>query len=262
MDAMSDQLQPRKGSVPAVLRAVRLLDLVAAAKEPMSFAAITAQLDLPKSTLHGLCTTLVDCGLLARFENGTYHLGIHVVDLAHAFLARTNLTTEFSRILADTQPLPEEAIVLSILDGADIVYVACRNGMRPFGFNFRIGMRLPANCAASGKALLSTLPTEQLADLARGGALLGLTNRSVTELEPLRKQLAQVCKRGYAVDNEETRLGMVCFGAPVFKAGTQEAAAAVGISLPKAALDPRLRAAAIQVVTDVASELSKRMGGS
>jgi IclR family transcriptional regulator, blcABC operon repressor len=249
---------PPKGLVPAVARAACLLELLAAAKEPVTLATLTARLGLPKSSVHALCSTLVYAGLVTRYEDGSYHLGVRVMDLAHAFLARTDLTTDFARILETMKPMPEESIVLSVLDGADIVYIACRNGTRPFGFNFRYGMRLPANCTASGKALLASLPPERVATLARERGFLGLTARSVTELQPLQRQLAQARRRGYAVDNEETRIGMVCFGAPVFDATAgRMAVAAVGLSMPKAALDP---AAAVRTVRDVAAALSKRLG--
>lgn len=246
--------------MPAVARAARLLDTLAVAKEPMPLSALAKALELPKSTVHGLCATLVDAGLITRFENGAYHLGVRIMDLAHAYLARTDLTVEFAKILNAEAPLPEESIVLSVLDGADIVYVACRNGSRPFGFNFRIGMRLPANCAASGKALLSSLPAERITERARGRAFYALTRKSITKPAPLLKQLAQVRRQGYAIDNEETRLGMVCIGAPVFASSTAEAVAAVAVSMPKVALDARRKALAIHIVKHLAATLSQRLG--
>jgi len=252
----------REIDVPAVARAARLLEALAASGEPMTLAALTRRLDLPKSTVHGLCATLVRSGLVKRFDDGSYHLGLRIMDLAHALLARTDLTAEFVRLLERNAPLPEESVVLSVLDGADIVYVACRNGTRPFGFNFRIGMRLPANCTASGKALLASLPPERVANLARGRSFYALTRRSLTEPLPLQRHLAQVRRQGYALDDEETREGMVCFGAPVYGADSGAALAAVGISLPKAGLSPALRTSAIETVTTLAAELTTRLGGT
>ncbi|MCL4767434.1 MAG: IclR family transcriptional regulator [Hyphomicrobiaceae bacterium] len=254
------QSQPAKGVVPAVARAVRLLNVLAAAKEPLSLASLTTQLGLPKSTVHGLCTTLVQSGLVIRFEGGTYHIGTRVMDLAHAFLARSDVTTEFRRIIDALDPLPEESIVLSVLDGPDIVYVACRNGSRPFNFNFHIGMRLPANCAASGKALLSSLHPDKVAERARNGSLVRMTPNSITELEPLLRQLAEVRERGYAIDNEETRIGIICYGAPVYRGSQKDAVAAIGVSMPKATVDPEQQAATVQAIKKVAAELSMRLG--
>jgi IclR family transcriptional regulator, blcABC operon repressor len=248
------------GGVPAVIKAARLLDALAAAREPLTLTALADALKLPKSTLHALCATLVQTGLVRRFENGGYHLGMHVVDLSHALLARTDLTTEFARVWDSQALLPEETIILSVLDGADIVYVACRNGTRPLGLNFRIGMRLPANCTASGKAQLSTLPQERILELGRTNGFAALTRKSVTDTRRLLKELAQVRQRGYSVDDEGTGDGMICFGAPVFGSGAAHAVAGVGVSLVKAATSARQRRLAIQAVRKLALTLSERLG--
>ena len=250
----------RSAAVPAVARAARLLDTLAATKHALPLAALVKALALPKSTVHGLCTTLAQAGLVERLDNGAYQLGTRVMDLAHAYMARTDLTAEFQAILKAEAPMPEESIVLSVLDGADIVYVGCRNGTRPFGFNFRIGMRLPANCTASGKAMLSTRPAEHVIDLAVARAFYSLTRKSVTRPEPLLAQLRQAAVEGYAVDDEETRHGMVCIGAPIFSAASTEAVAAVAVSLPKSALSAARKSLAIQTMRHLAGHISQRLG--
>lgn len=258
--ATKHSLASPKKAVPAVARAARLLDTLAEAREPLPLGTLTAQLDLPKSTVHGLCATLVQAGLVTRFEDGTYHLGLHVMDLAHAFLARTDLTVEFVRLWESLALLPEETIILSVLDGADVVYMACRNGSRPLGVNFRIGMRLPANCTASGKALLSSLPLERVKALMHAAGLRTLTKKKTGGMEGLLKQLAQARKRGYSIDDEETREGMICFGAPVFDSLSGEAVAGVAVSMLKAATDQHQRNLAGQAVKQMARALSERLG--
>jgi DNA-binding IclR family transcriptional regulator len=257
--AAPDPGAPRS-AVPAVQRAVRLLDTLAEAPDPLSLAELAARLRLPKSTVHGLCATLVHTGLVTRFENGAFHLGLHVVDLAHAFLARTDLTVEFVRLWESLAILPEETIVLSVLDGADVVYVGCRNGSRPLGLNFRIGMRLPANCTASGKAILSTLPAPRVKELVGAAGLRALTKKTSGGMSGLVRQLAQARKLGYAVDDGETAEGMICYGAPVFDSRSGEAVAGVGVSLLKAAVSARRRALAAQAVCRMAQALSRRLG--
>lgn len=251
----------KNATVPAVARAARLLDALAAAKQPQSLTALTNELALPKSTVHGLCATLAQTGLIERLDNGAYQLGTRVMDLANAYMARTDPAAEFQAIMKAETPMPEESIVLSVLDGADIVYVGCRNGMRTFGFNFRIGMRLPANCTASGKAMLSSRSAQYVTELAQARAFYSLTRKSVARAEPLLKQLSKAASQGYAIDDEETRLGMVCIGAPIFSAASTEAVAAVAISLSKATLSTERKALAIETVKRLASKISARLGG-
>ncbi len=177
-------------------------------------------------------------------------------------MARTDLTVEFARVWDELSLLPEETIVLSVLDGADVVYVACRNGSQPLGFNFRIGMRLPANCTASGKALLSTLPPGRVEALMRSAGMRALTRHSANRIGVLQRQLAQARARGYSFDDEETRDGMICFGAPVFDSRGGEGAAAVAVSMLKASADRRRAVLASRAVVETAAALSRRLGAS
>ena len=155
--------------VSAVLRAVRLLDLLAAAKDPVTLVSLTEALALPKSTVHALCGTLVRTGFVQRTANGAYQLGMRVLDLSYAVLARTDAAVEFAKLSDSLGLLGEETVILAVLDGPDVVHVGCRNGTRPLGLNFRLGMRMPANASASGKAILSTMPEETILELERNG---------------------------------------------------------------------------------------------
>jgi DNA-binding IclR family transcriptional regulator len=247
-------------SVPAVARAIRVLDAVAAAEKPLSLSRLQEALSLPKSTLHGLCATLVQGGLLRRSPDGTYQLGLRVMDLAHAFVARTELAVDFAEAWEALAVLPDETFILSVLDGADVVYVACRNGRKPLGLNFRIGMRLPAACTASGKSMLSTIAKDDVSALLRAAGFRRLTRASVRSLAMLHRQLDEVRRRGFAMDDEETRNGMLCFGAPVFDAHGAAAIAGVAVSLLKAEASSTRRVAAADAVVRFAAMLSKRLG--
>lgn len=252
--------RPPKGTVPAVLRAVQVLDALAAERSPLSLAELTQRLGLPKSSVLALCTTLTLTGMLSRLENGGYRLGVHLVDLSHAYLANIDLTREFVDTWEALAMLPGEGIVLGVLDGTDVVYVACRNGSLPLGVTYRIGMRLPAHCTATGKALLSTLPDERIRSLYRGVALEQLTAHSHGTLKALLADLRATRLRGYAIDNEETRVGMCCFGAPVFDAAGSHAIAAVAVSTLKRPDQDGGNPAVTQAVLEFSRALSKRLG--
>ncbi len=249
-----------KAVVPSVLKAARLLDVVAASRNSFSLSELSQELELPKSSVLSLCTSLTQAGLLIRFEDGSYHLGTHLVDLAHAYLSRTDLTQEFGRAWDSLRTMPEESGVLAVLDGTDVVYVACRNGSQPFALAYRIGMRLPAHCTASGKALLSTMSEERLRQLYRGKKLERLTRHSRTTLKDLLGDLEAARTRGYAVDDEETREGMCCYGAPVFDATGRQAVAAVALSMMKTAGATRVGELAVETIHELAELMSHRLG--
>ncbi len=82
---MTAEQPGRPTRVPSVDRAVGVLDLVAREHgSGLTLAALTRGLGLPKSTILGVCQSLVAERLLARGADGTYRLGPAVVELAAA----------------------------------------------------------------------------------------------------------------------------------------------------------------------------------
>jgi IclR family transcriptional regulator, blcABC operon repressor len=97
-----------------------------------------------------------------------------------------------------------------VLDGQDVLYVARRDGRQLFQLSSGVGVRLPATCTAVGKVLLANLPGT-LAELGVRPPFRAPTDRAHRDEESLLKDLDQVRTRGYAIDDEETSLGVMCF---------------------------------------------------
>ncbi|MCZ7560713.1 MAG: IclR family transcriptional regulator [Burkholderiaceae bacterium] len=252
---------PAPPLVPAVERAVRLVDHLAGLRRPQPLAELSKALGLPKSSLHGLLNTLAALGLATRNERGIrYALGPKPVQWAGAFGQQSGVVAAFDAAAAGLPALREEAIMLAVLDGAEVLYLSCRPGTRALAVNFRVGGRFPASCTSSGKAMLATLPAERVRELFGGVALPRLTRHGVGSVSALLRQLAEFRAQGYAVDDEETAEGMHCFGAPVFAAGRSEAVAAVAVSLIKASTGARRRDEVVAAIRELAARVSQRLG--
>ena len=246
--------------VPAVERAARLLDLMAASRQPQPLAALARDAGLPKSSAHGLLSTLVALGLAERTAQGDFALGPKVLRWAGAYAHRTDLASAFDSIAGSIAALSEETVMLAVLDGADVVYLACRPGTRPVAVNFRVGGRFPATVTSSGKAMLSTWPEERVRALVGEAGLRAMTPHSIGSAAALLRQLREARARGWAVDDEETATGMNCFGAPVFAAQRVEAVAAVAVSLIKASTTERRRDETVAAIRELAGRLSRHLG--
>lgn len=252
-----------KSTSPAVGRAVRILDLVARSARPLTSAELARDTGLPKSSLHGLCETLIQLRLLQRTGNGALAMGPHVMTWANAFLAHTNILQEFYVAWQESQLFTMETITLSVLDGRDVVYIACQNGTRPLDVTFRNGMRMPAPYTATGKAMLSTLPDHEVCTLLEAAPWpQPLTRRSVPSLDALLAELAQCRQHGYSIDDAQVRDGMHCFGAAVFDASNQQrAVAGLAVSFLKVDLDRPDKIDQIgRDIRALADRLSARMG--
>jgi DNA-binding IclR family transcriptional regulator len=143
--------------VPAVERASRLLDALSASRQPLSLADLSRALSMPRSSVHGLLATLVTLGLARRNEDAEFSLGPKALQWADAYSAQSDVLRAFGARVDRSAELGTETVMLATLDGADVVYLACRQGSRPLAVNFRVGGRFPAACTSSGKAMLATL---------------------------------------------------------------------------------------------------------
>lgn len=246
--------------VPSVSRALSLLERLALAREPMSLGRLASELALPKSSVHGLCNTLMSFGYLRKLADGAFLIGPRVMGLAEAFVSSTDAAGEFNALWADTGSSPEETVVLSVLSGGDALYVAVRNSARPFGLAFNVGMRLPAYLSGSGKAMLAFRPAAEVRRLCPNGPFTRLTKKGPADLDSFMKELALIRRRGYSTDDEAVREGVYSFGAPVFDAsGTAVAGIAVCVNkaMRGVARGQRHREAALAV----AAALTQRLGG-
>ena len=248
--------------VPAVERAVLLLDALAGAGRPLSLADLARELRLPKSSLHGLLATLVALGLARRDPEGQFALGVKPLQWADALVSQSDVLRAFDQHARAFPALAAETVMLAVLDGTAVTYLSCRQGSRPLAVNFRVGGRFPAASTSSGKAMLSSLPEAQVRALFGEQPLARLTRHGVASVGALLRQLGQARRRGYAVDDEETAQGMQCFGAPVFGARQPQAIAAVAVSLIKAGLSKPRRDEIVDAITGLARAISADLGGS
>lgn len=245
--------------VPAVARALAVMDLLSRERAPLSMAGVALALALPKSTVHGLCNTLLSFGYLRRGDGGALQIGPSVMGLAEAFVHSTHVAREFDALWQSTRAAPEETLILSVLSGAEVVYVGVRNSARPLGMAFNIGMRLPAHLAATGKAMLAFLdPADVRARLPRG-PLPRLASGGVANVSQLITEMALIRKRGYSIDDEGVREGVYSMAAPVFDAAGHPVAG-LGVCINKAVMGPEQHERQRRVVTEAARTLSLRLG--
>ncbi|KAB1083511.1 IclR family transcriptional regulator [Neorhizobium galegae] len=224
-------------SVPALRRAVSILDFVTNSGNAMSAADITRAISLPKSTAHGLLGTMIELGLLARNQDGTFRLGPHPMRWANGFLSDMDIVSIFRDYFASDTTLTPYTVTLTILDRDEVVYIGCRNSHQPLGHSFRIGMRLPAPFTATGKMLLSELPDDKLQALFGSNFPPPMSSRSVKNLTLLKQELADIRTRGVSIDDGQIREGMVCIGTAV-RDHTGCAVAGIAISLLESETTP------------------------
>ena len=244
--------------VPAVDRAVAVLTAVVQAKRPMPLGEISRTLQLPKSTTHGLCQTLVCRGYLRKLDSG-FVIGRAVMPLASAYLELTSIPGEFNLLWSELDPPPKEVVVLSIQADGDVLYAAARNVARLPTLLFTEGLQIPAHLCASGKAMLAWKPETELLEMFAGKPIVRRTSNGPSTLEQLFADLRIVRASGYSIDQGCVHEDLVSFGAPVFDSSASPVAG-IGLVFRK---DAVLYAPDVypRKVMDLAARLTRRLHG-
>ena len=237
-----DEVAETESLAPAVTRAGAILDVLAEypgdAPGPSELAR---RLGLPKSSIANICNALAEIGLVRRIGTG-FALGRKLAELGGAYLASVDQVQEFYEACRTLENGSEETVQLAVLDGLEMTYLARHDGRQPVRLTSQIGRRLPATVTATGKSALASLPETELdRRLAGVEELPTFTANSIRTVEGLRADLEVVRRRGYAMDDEETVEGVVCFGVMIPGRRPGEGPYAASITLLKArATDERV----------------------
>jgi DNA-binding IclR family transcriptional regulator len=197
---------------PAVTRAASILDVLAEdAGRALGPSELARRLGLPKSSIANICGALADAGLVRRVGTG-FALGRRLAELGGAYLAAVDMVQEFYEAARRLPVGSGETVQLAILDGLEMTYLARHDGRQPVRLTSQIGRRLPATSTATGKAALASLDPRELERRLTGHQLSGGTAKAHRSIDGLLSDLDAVRARGYAIDDEETMEGVVCFG--------------------------------------------------
>jgi DNA-binding IclR family transcriptional regulator len=224
---------PRKeDSIPATLRAVSVLEALAAAERPAALAELTGMVRLPKPTLYRMLGMLQSAGLVMR-EPGArrYAPGPRLALLGRNVMLNASLRAGRRAILARLVEEIGETCNFTMLDGAEVIYVDRVEAAWPLRMNLTSGSRVPLHCTASGKLLLALLPKASRERLAAELALTRYTDTTITDCKRLTAELSRIRADRYATDNEEYHAGLVCVAVPVIDA-RKRACAALAVQAP------------------------------
>ncbi|GIF01692.1 IclR family transcriptional regulator [Paractinoplanes rishiriensis] len=250
MPTASEDYQPVKSAG----RTLDLLELLADQPRPWTLVDLTRELDIPKSSLHGLLRTLTARGWV-RTDDGThFRLGLRALRVGAAYLDGDGTVGLLGGILDDLSRRFGETVHLGRLDGAEVVYVAKRESVHHLRLYSAIGRRLPAHATALGKALLAE-HTDQEAGGMLQWPLAGLTANTITDRDAFHAALAEVRAAGYAVDREENAEGINCIAMAVPL--TAPAVDAVSISVPVSRLRPELEASIVAALRETVGALGR-----
>lgn len=260
MPARSANDQTPPGSAPAVVRAVGVLDALAASPTGfLSLSDLARELGIPKSSASAICNGLEAGGLIRREEIG-YRLGRRTVEIGGAYLSRMDQVREFYDVCAQSELLRYETVRLSLLAGIDTLCLARYEGHPALRLTQGIGDKFPANASAQGKVLLAQLDDAEVVRLFHGLPTLNVaTARTIRTVPELLTDLAAARTRGWAMDEGEAADHVIGMAVAVPTRGVRSPMLAVSTTLLDADAVPERVAGLIEELQRVASLLGNPM---
>ena len=200
----------------STLRAFAVLEQIATSDESLSLEELTRLSGLPKPTVHRILQLLMRGGLVERQSlDKRYVAGPRVCALALAVQMRSPRRRERRAILARLVETIGETCNFTMLDGSEVVYLERVETSADVRLHMNAGSRVPLHCTASGKLLLSDLPPAQVRRLLGPGPLPRYTDRTITNIVALERELAKIRTSGVGTDVGEYLVGSVCLAVPV-----------------------------------------------
>ncbi|WP_017186160.1 IclR family transcriptional regulator [Alkalibacillus haloalkaliphilus] len=247
--------------IKSVERSLELLDVLAKHPNGLGVTELANKLDVAKSTVHRMLTTLQEKQFVNQNPNNEYYtLGTHILYLSNFVLENFNIRDLARNRIEELSETTGEAIHLCILDEHEIVYIDKVESNQTIRMHSRIGKRAPVHSTGVGKAMLSHLSKAHVEDILARTEMIAFTQNTITTASDMMDELVKIKEQGYSIDNIENEEGIRCVAAPVLNYNA-EPIAAISVSGPVSRITvDRVHNELSKLVLEASNDISKKLG--
>lgn len=249
--------------IRTVSRALDLLEQFQKSDTELGITDLSNRLNLEKNNVFRLVVTLKAKNYIEMNDStGKYRLGMQTRALGHVATRQYHFENQARPFLNELKQQCNEACYFSVIQGDYTYYLDGVDTDLPVRVAQRVGGSRPVYCTAAGKVLLAYMEPQKREQLLSALEMVGVTDRTVTDLNQLKMELVAVAQKGHAVENQEHDAGVMEVAAPVFDS-YGEIVGALSILGPEIRLaGSRLERELIPLVCLSASRLSAALGYS
>ena len=246
--------------VPAVLRGLQILELLAGERKRWSTTEISRKLRIPKSTTSYLLHTLLARGYLMRDADGVYRLGMKLLVLGGQALRGIEIRDVALPILRRLTTETQTTAHLAVLEGAEAVYIERVPSPGFIQIDTWVGRRMPLHSTSVGKALAAFLPEKEAEALFQAAGLTRFTGHTIVSLPRLKQELRKIRETGVAIDNEENTPGVRCVATPIFGRDSMPLAA-MSLTGPVQQVTEERLGRIVEKMKEASRQLTATLGG-
>lgn len=262
MAAASEAERPAE-FVQALDRGLAVLSAFGAATPKLTMTDVARRTGITKAAARRFLLTLVELGY-AHFDGHAFALRPRVLEIGQAYLSSLRLPDLALPHLEWLASSVRETSSLTVLDEADVVYVARVQGFRILSVSIEVGTRIPALLTSTGRVILSALPDKDLEQFVINSGVDRRTGHTIVSPEKLLGEIRRARQRGWALTDQELEEGLRSIAVPVrTEDGSVVAAMNVSAHASRASADdlrretlPCLKAAAARLQAELSENVS------
>jgi IclR family acetate operon transcriptional repressor len=251
----------RDGGVQSVDRALSIIETLAEDDEGYRLSDLAVRTGLSTSTVHRLLATMEKRRFVQFDRDGSkWHVGAQSFSVGATFARRRNFTAQAMPYLRKLRDQTRETANLAVVDDEAIIVLTRIESREIMRSLTKVGGRVAMVASGVGKAVLATYSDEDVNAIICRRGMPRLTEKSIVRPSELFRELQIIRRQGYAVDDEEARIGLRCVAAVVYS-NCAEPLAAISVSGMASRLTNDRLPALGNTVREVAAELTASLGG-
>lgn len=250
----------RESSNSVINKIFDILEFLGTAEAGRSVSELTTALGLPAGTVHRLLQQLAQRGYVEQDSaSKRYYLGLSVLTLRGGAILSMKIVPRLRSLLRDTMQDTQQLTQLWVYRAGQVVQVDRVETVNSASRFFPLGNRVPPHRSAPGRIFLSELAPDLLEEYLATADLGAQTEHSLTNPDLIKEELERVRQQGYAITDEEERLGLWTIAAPV-RDTTGKSVAALAIAIKDVKLNTEELETLTQIVLDYSQQMSAILG--
>jgi len=207
-----------KYNVPALERAINILDLISKSKEKFTVTEICNELDLPKATVFTTMSTLEYYNMVQKDKAGRFQIGPKMFQIGMTYASDHSIIELARPYMRKLMEKTGFTVHLGILHENHIMYIAKEEPDQFIKFSTYPGLKAEVHLTGLGKAIAAYLSEEELNHIFDEVGMKEATPNTITNYKRFKESLEDVRKNGYAIEDEEGEIGVRCIAAPLINA--------------------------------------------
>lgn len=226
----------------------------------MGLLDLSRELALNKTTVYRILTSLICMDYVKQNPDTLkYSLTFKICGISNQILAQNSMIDIARPHLKGLAEQTGEIAHLVQLNGTDAVYIdkveATRNTVRLVSM---VGKTIPLYCSGVGKAMLADMSDEKIDHVWHDSKIQKLTDHTITDYDEFCEIIAQIRRKGYALDNEENEIGVRCIAVSL-KNFNGKSTYAISISAPRDRMDDERIAKLADLILTAKDQIQKEI---